>query len=242
MSAAAEHLAPNSVTSVFAQWRHPPSIAPIYMQPSAANCGRRYAERQHGAPDHPARRACGPRDRRHCCRSHGSSPPRHVCAAKSKSTPSFTPARWRRKRARTRSSGMPLRTARSRTRLDSLAIASRPDANKPQASLNDGGCFPAGSGPDRQRDFRPAGLAGAIARLAVTDGRRVLGEVDIARSLRPALTVTAAVACGSCGLGLVMFLLLRVTPLRMLVARRRARFIPVRARPADGSAEPSVVP
>ena len=42
--------------------------------------------------------------------------------------------------------------------------------------------------------------------------------VDIARSLRPALTATAVVAFASCGLGLVMFLLLRVMPLRMLAA------------------------
>ena len=57
-----------------------------------------------------------------------------------------------------------------------------------------------------------------IARLAVVDGAARLGEVDIARSLRPALTVAAFVACGSSGLGLLMFLLLRVVPLRMLAA------------------------
>jgi diguanylate cyclase (GGDEF)-like protein len=57
-----------------------------------------------------------------------------------------------------------------------------------------------------------------IARLAVVDGAARLGEVDIARSLRPALTLAAFVACGSSGLGLLMFLLLRVAPLRMLAA------------------------
>jgi diguanylate cyclase (GGDEF)-like protein len=57
-----------------------------------------------------------------------------------------------------------------------------------------------------------------IARLAVMDGAARLGEVDIARSLRPALTLAAFVACGSSGLGLLMFLLLRVAPLRMLAA------------------------
>jgi diguanylate cyclase (GGDEF)-like protein len=57
-----------------------------------------------------------------------------------------------------------------------------------------------------------------IARLVVTDGAARLGEVDIGRSLRPALIMTAFVACGSSGLGLLLFLLLRVVPLRMLAA------------------------
>lgn len=57
-----------------------------------------------------------------------------------------------------------------------------------------------------------------VTRLAVADGAARLGEVEIARSLRPSLTVTAIVACGSCCLGLLMFLLLRVAPLRMLAA------------------------
>ena len=50
------------------------------------------------------------------------------------------------------------------------------------------------------------------------EGPAGLGEVDIARSLRPALTVTIAVASVSTGLGLLTFLLLRVAPLRMLAA------------------------
>jgi diguanylate cyclase (GGDEF)-like protein len=57
-----------------------------------------------------------------------------------------------------------------------------------------------------------------VARLEVTDGAARLGEVDTERSLRPALVMTALVACGSSGLGLLMFLLLRVVPLRMLAA------------------------
>jgi diguanylate cyclase (GGDEF)-like protein len=57
-----------------------------------------------------------------------------------------------------------------------------------------------------------------VARLDVIDGGARLGEVDIARSLRPALIFTALVACGSSGLGLLMFVLLRVVPLRMLAA------------------------
>jgi diguanylate cyclase (GGDEF)-like protein len=56
------------------------------------------------------------------------------------------------------------------------------------------------------------------ARLMLADGDTSLRQVDIARSLRPALTVTAAVACGSSCLGLLVFLLLRVAPLRMLAA------------------------
>jgi diguanylate cyclase (GGDEF)-like protein len=103
--------------------------------------------------------------------------------------------------------------------LASLAIASRPDANKPQAIAERRRVF-SGSGQvliDTSTSVTPA-WPELIARLAVTDGPTRLGEVDIARSLRPALTVTAAVACASCGLGLVMFLLLRVMPLRMLVA------------------------
>jgi diguanylate cyclase (GGDEF)-like protein len=57
-----------------------------------------------------------------------------------------------------------------------------------------------------------------IARLPVTDGAARLGDADVVRSLRPALILTALVACGSTGLGLLMFLLLRVAPLRMLAA------------------------
>jgi diguanylate cyclase (GGDEF)-like protein len=57
-----------------------------------------------------------------------------------------------------------------------------------------------------------------LARLPVADAATHLGEVDVARSLRPALFVTAAVACCSIGLGLMLFLALRVAPLRMLKA------------------------
>ena len=52
----------------------------------------------------------------------------------------------------------------------------------------------------------------------MVDGAARLGEVDIARSLRPALTAAAFVASASSSLGLLMFLLLRVVPLRMLAA------------------------
>ena len=151
--------------------------------------------------------------------ARGSSPPRPACAARSKSGPSSMPAMWQRKRARTRSSGMPLRAVRSSTALDSLAIASPPDANKPQAIAERRRVF-SGSGQvliDTTTSAAPAWPV-LIARLAVMDGPTRLGEVDIARSLRPALIVTAAVACGSCVSWPVMFLLLRVMPLRMLVA------------------------
>ncbi len=57
-----------------------------------------------------------------------------------------------------------------------------------------------------------------ISRLDVTDGDTVLGEVDVARSLRPALNATAIVTGLSSCLGLLVFLLLRVAPLRMLAA------------------------
>ena len=57
-----------------------------------------------------------------------------------------------------------------------------------------------------------------VARLPVSDATTTLGEVDVARSLRPALVRTAAVACGSMALGMLVFLALRVAPLRMLKA------------------------
>jgi diguanylate cyclase (GGDEF)-like protein len=57
-----------------------------------------------------------------------------------------------------------------------------------------------------------------IRRLPIMDGTTRLGEVEVARSLHPALVVTAAIACGSMCLGLLTFLLLRVAPLRMLRA------------------------
>jgi GGDEF domain-containing protein len=103
--------------------------------------------------------------------------------------------------------------------LDSLAVASRPDASKPRATAEQRRVF-SGSGQvviDATTSAAPA-WPELIARLAVTDGPTRLGEVDIVRSLRPALTATAVVAFASCGLGLVMFLLLRVMPLRMLAA------------------------
>ncbi len=53
-------------------------------------------------------------------------------------------------------------------------------------------------------------------RLPVMDGATRLGDVEVARSLRPALFATVAVAALSVGLGLLIFLLLRVVPLRML--------------------------
>ncbi len=101
--------------------------------------------------------------------------------------------------------------------LDDLEIGRQPDADGPSAA------------PERRRVFSGAekilietatSIAPAkpllIARLPVMDGATRLGEVDIARSLRPALTAAALVACASSGLGLLMFLLLRVVPLRML--------------------------
>jgi diguanylate cyclase (GGDEF)-like protein len=57
-----------------------------------------------------------------------------------------------------------------------------------------------------------------LVRLPVTDTTVSLGEVDVARSMRPALLLSAAVACGSTAFGLLLFLALRVAPLRMLNA------------------------
>ena len=63
-------------------------------------------------------------------------------------------------------------------------------------------------------------------RLTVHDATTRLGEVEVARSLRPDLVSTAAAAFGSCTLGLLMFLLLRVAPLRMLsTAVEQASFV-----------------
>ena len=67
-------------------------------------------------------------------------------------------------------------------------------------------------------------LTGAVAplwptlaiRLVVLEDESRLGEVEVARSLRPALIMTGLVACGSACLGLLMFVLLRVVPLRAL--------------------------
>jgi diguanylate cyclase (GGDEF)-like protein len=57
-----------------------------------------------------------------------------------------------------------------------------------------------------------------VARRAVTDGATQLGEAEVARSLRPALEATALVASATGCLGLLMFVLLRIVPLRLLKA------------------------
>ncbi len=54
------------------------------------------------------------------------------------------------------------------------------------------------------------------AAYPIMDGTTTLGRVEIARSLRPALLNTAVVGVTSGCLGILMFLLLRVVPLRML--------------------------
>ena len=69
--------------------------------------------------------------------------------------------------------------------LDSLAVASRPDASKPRATAEQRRVF-SGSGQvviDATTSAAPA-WPELIARLAVTDGPTRLGEVDIVRSLR----------------------------------------------------------
>jgi diguanylate cyclase (GGDEF)-like protein len=57
-----------------------------------------------------------------------------------------------------------------------------------------------------------------VARRALTDGATQLGEAEVARSLRPALETTALIAGAAGCLGLLMFLLLRIAPLRLLKA------------------------
>ena len=65
-----------------------------------------------------------------------------------------------------------------------------------------------------------------VARSTVVDGATHLGEVEIQASLRPALVTAAAVACGSSGLSVCFFLLLRILPLRMLnTAIQHASFL-----------------
>jgi diguanylate cyclase (GGDEF)-like protein len=103
--------------------------------------------------------------------------------------------------------------------LDDLEIGRQPDADGPSAVPERRRVF---SGAERILIETATSVAPAkpllIARLPVMDSATRLGEVDIARSLRPALTAAAIVACASSGLGLLMFLLLRVVPLRMLAA------------------------
>ena len=57
-----------------------------------------------------------------------------------------------------------------------------------------------------------------VARRALTDGATQLGEAEVARSLRPALETTAVIAGAAGCLGLLMFVLLRIAPLRLLKA------------------------
>jgi diguanylate cyclase (GGDEF)-like protein len=103
--------------------------------------------------------------------------------------------------------------------LESLAIARQPDADDANVVAERRHVF-SGAGRiliDTMTSTAPAWPV-LVARLPVMEGRAGLGAVDIARSLRPALTATIAVASVSTGLGLLMFLLLRVVPLRMLAA------------------------
>ena len=243
MSAAADHPSANSVTAVFAQWRHPFLIARAYVR----NRMRRTAAA--AAPN--------------ASMVHLITLLAALAAAASAAvlpTAWFLAAEARLRgeveiRAQLYASDVAeearqnpvfwnaLADSPIEHSLDSLAIANRPDANNPQAIAERRRVF-SGSGLvliDTTTSVAPA-WPKLIARLAVTDGPTRLGDVDIARSLRPALTVTAVVASASCGLGLVMFLLLRVMPLRMLVAAvEHASFVSAHD-VADGSAESSVVP
>jgi diguanylate cyclase (GGDEF)-like protein len=103
--------------------------------------------------------------------------------------------------------------------LDNLEIGRPLHADKPNALAEERHVF---SGTGKILIQTATSIAPArpvlVARLLVMDGAARLGEVDIVRSLRPALVLTGLVACGSIGFGLLMFLLLRVAPLRMLAA------------------------
>ena len=102
--------------------------------------------------------------------------------------------------------------------LDSLEIARPLTSDKPSAAERRRVLSTAGQTIIETATFVPPAWPLETARLALTGGDASLGQVDIARSLRPALIITAAVACGSSCLGLLVFLLLRVAPLRMLAA------------------------
>jgi diguanylate cyclase (GGDEF)-like protein len=63
-------------------------------------------------------------------------------------------------------------------------------------------------------------------RMPIGSRTSPLGEIEMARSLRPELFETGLVACGSIGLGVLLFLTLRVAPLRMLnAALEQATFL-----------------
>jgi len=111
--------------------------------------------------------------------------------------------------------------------LDGLSIGHRAATDAPDAAL------------DRRRVFAMTGeilidtaadapVTGPLlyVRMPVGSHTSPLGEVEVARSLRPVLFVTGFVACTSMGLGLLLFLALRVAPLRMLnAALEQASFL-----------------
>lgn len=92
---------------------------------------------------------------------------------------------------------------------------------------------------DRHRVFTLAGtllidtaalspLPGPLLYVRMPIGSRTspLGEIEVARSLRPILYNTGLVACVSTGLGVLLFMALRVAPLRMLnAALEQATFL-----------------
>ncbi len=57
-----------------------------------------------------------------------------------------------------------------------------------------------------------------VSRVAVRDGDSYLGDVEVVRSLRPAALLAFSIALVSSGVGILIFLLLRVVPLRLLAA------------------------
>lgn len=81
--------------------------------------------------------------------------------------------------------GTPLRTARRRNRWK-LAGARAPWTVETPPS-NGGGSYPAPETPDRDCDLSRASQPWSVACFVVRDGASRLGEVNVARSLRPAL-------------------------------------------------------
>jgi len=111
--------------------------------------------------------------------------------------------------------------------LETLDIARRPDADEPNAVAEERQVL---SGNRHVLIVSTTKVAPAwpwlVVHQGVMDGAARLGEVVVARSLRPALLLTAAFGCGSIVLGLIMFVMLRITPLRMLEAAiERASFL-----------------
>ncbi|PPQ32224.1 hypothetical protein CCS01_15875 [Rhodopila globiformis] len=111
--------------------------------------------------------------------------------------------------------------------LDNTDVARPPAAADPGANAERWRVF-SGSGRIIIETATPVAPTWPLlaARSAVIDGGARLGEVDIARSLRPILVVTGVLSLASAGFGMLLFFLLRILPLRQLnEAIRQASFL-----------------